>query len=123
MAGFLTNLCIWGATVFVHNFSDYVYVALMQDLGLAETLLAKSSFEQQANEGGVSINTYCTNNGCFADAGFQKAIKEANQSTTFCTVGAHHQNGIEKRCIKELTLISWTFFYVKNDIGQITSPQ
>jgi hypothetical protein len=29
MAGFLTNLCIWGATVFVDHFSDYVYVALM----------------------------------------------------------------------------------------------
>ncbi len=45
MAGFLTNLRIWGATVFVNHFSDYLYVALMQDLGLDETLLAKSSFE------------------------------------------------------------------------------
>jgi hypothetical protein len=45
MAGFLTYLRIWGATVFVDHFSDYVYVALMQDLGLDETLLVKSSFE------------------------------------------------------------------------------
>ncbi len=108
MAGFLTNLPIWGATVFVDHFSDYVYVALMQDLGLDETLLAKSSFEQHANEVGISINAYCANNGCFEDAGFQKAIKEANQSITFCAVGAHHQNGIVERRIKDLTLISWT---------------
>ncbi len=74
MAGFLTNLCIWGATVFVDHFSDYVFVALMQDLGLDKTLLAKSSFERHANEGGISINAYCADNGCFADAGFQKAI-------------------------------------------------
>jgi hypothetical protein len=28
MAGFLTNLRIWGATIFVDHFSDYVFVAL-----------------------------------------------------------------------------------------------
>jgi hypothetical protein len=44
MAGFLTNLQIWGATIFVDHFSDYVYVALMRDLSLGETLLAKSFF-------------------------------------------------------------------------------
>jgi hypothetical protein len=77
MAGVLPNLHIWGATVFVDHFSDYVSVALMQGLGLDETLLAKSYFEWHANEGGVSINSYRADNGCFADAGFQKAIKEA----------------------------------------------
>ncbi len=102
MAGFLTNLHIWGATVFIDHLSDYVYVALMQDLGLDKTLLAKSSFEQHANEGGISINAYRANNCRFADDGFQKAIKEANQSITFCAVGAHHQNGIVERRINEL---------------------
>jgi hypothetical protein len=108
MAGFLTNLRIWGATVFVDHFSDYVYIALMRDLTLDETLLAKTAFERHANEGGVSIASYRADNGRFADAGFQKAIKEANQSITFCAVGAHHQNGIVERRIKELTLISRT---------------
>ncbi len=58
MAGFLTNLRIWGATVFVDHFLDYVYVALMQDLGLDKTLLAMLAFERHANEGGVSISSY-----------------------------------------------------------------
>ena len=49
MAGFLTNLCIWGATIFVDHFSDYLFVALMRDLTLDKTLLAKSSFERHAN--------------------------------------------------------------------------
>jgi hypothetical protein len=40
MLGFLTNLRIWGATIFVDHFSDYVYAALMSDLTLGETLLA-----------------------------------------------------------------------------------
>ncbi len=108
MAGFLTNLRIWEATIFVDHYSDYVYVALMQDLGLDKTLLAKSAFERHANDGGVSITSYRADNGRFADAGFQKAIKDANQSITFCEVGAHNKNGIVERCIKELTLISRT---------------
>jgi hypothetical protein len=58
MAGFLTNLWIWAATIFVDHFSDYVYVALMHNLTLGETVLAKSSFNQHANEGGVTINSY-----------------------------------------------------------------
>ena len=52
MSGFLTNLQIWGATIFVDNWSDYVYVvALMRDLSLDETLLAKVSFERHAKDG------------------------------------------------------------------------
>jgi hypothetical protein len=42
MAGFFTNLRIWGATIFVDHYSDYVFVALMRDLTLDETLLAKT---------------------------------------------------------------------------------
>ena len=45
MSGFLTNARIWGSTVFVDHVSDYVYVALMRNLTLDETLLAKTSFE------------------------------------------------------------------------------
>jgi hypothetical protein len=83
-------------------------VALMHDLTLDETLLAKSSFERHANKCGVSIISYCADNGQFAYAGFQQAIKDSNQKITYCAVGAHHSNGIFERRIKELTLISRT---------------
>ena len=107
MAGFLTNLCIWGATIFVDHFLDFVFVALMRDLTLDEALLAKTSFERNASDGGVTINSYQADNGRFADAGFQQAIKDANQTITFCAVGPHYQNSsIVKHRIKELTLIS-----------------
>ena len=94
MAGFLTNLRIWGATIFVDHYSDYVFVALMQDLLLDKTLLVKASFGQQANGGGATINSYCADNGRFADSGFQQAVKDCNQKITYCAVGPHHQNGI-----------------------------
>ncbi len=94
ISGNLMNLQIWGATVFVDHFSDYVYVALMRDLGLDKTLLAKTAFERHASKGGVTIHSYQADNGTFADSGFQQAIKEASQTITFCAMGAHHQNGI-----------------------------
>jgi hypothetical protein len=105
-AGFLTNLRLWGATIFVDHFLDFVFVALMHDLTLNETLLVKTSFKRNVSDGGVTINSYRADNGCFADVGFQQAIKDANQTITFCAVGAHHQNGIVKQRVKELTLIS-----------------
>ncbi|KAL7547062.1 hypothetical protein ACHAWF_010384 [Thalassiosira exigua] len=108
MSGFLTNKRIWGATVFVDHFSDYVYVALMRDLSLDETLQAKSAFERLANDGGVKIEAYRADNGRFADQGFRDAIHHCNQKITFCAVGSHHQNGIAERKIKELTLIART---------------
>ena len=67
MTGFLTNMHIWGATVFVDHVSDYVYVALMRDLTLDETLLAKTSFERHASDGGVQIKAYRADNGRFSD--------------------------------------------------------
>jgi hypothetical protein len=77
MAGFLINLRIWGATIFADHYSDYIFVALMHDLTLDNTLLAKSSFKRHANKGGVSIIYYRADNGRFADTGFQQAIKTA----------------------------------------------
>ena len=108
MSGYLTNMRIWGATVFVDHVSDYTHVALMRDLTLDETLLAKTSFERLANDGGVKIKAYRADNGRFADKGFHSAVQESNQSITFCAVGGHHQNGIVERKIKELTLIART---------------
>lgn len=103
--GIVDNLHIWGATIFVDHFLDYVFVVCVHDLTLDEMLLAKFSFERHAKEGSVSIISYCADNGCFVVAGFQQAIKESNQKITYCAVGAHHQNGIVERRIKELTLI------------------
>ncbi len=44
MASPLTNLRKWGTTISVGHVSGYIYVALLWDLTLDETLLAKSSF-------------------------------------------------------------------------------
>ena len=104
MSGFLTSRRLWGATTFVDHVSDYVYVHLMRDLTLDETLLAKEAMEKIMAQAGRHVKHYHADNGRFADNGFIDAINSKVQKITFCGVGAHHQNGIIENKNKMLTL-------------------
>ena len=94
MSGFLTSKRLWGATTFVDHVSDYVYVHIMQDLTLDETILAKESMEKVMAQAGRYAIHYHADNGRFSDNGFVDAINTKDQKIKFCGVGAHHQNGI-----------------------------
>ena len=74
MSGLLTNKRLWGATTFVDHVSDYVYVHLMQDLTLDETLLSKEAMENAMAQAGRYVKHYHADNGRFADNGFIDAI-------------------------------------------------
>jgi len=104
MSGCLTNLRIMGATVFVDHYSDHVYVYLMKDLMLSETLMAKHAYERFLASLGVGSKVYHADNGHFADKEFWDDCVSNNQMITFCGVGSHHQNGIAERKIKDITL-------------------
>ncbi len=104
MSGYLTNLYVTGATVFVDHFSDHIYVYLMHNLTLEETLLTKHAYERFLAALGVDSKAHHANNGCFADKGFQDDCVSCNQNITFCRVGSHDRNGIAERKIKDLTL-------------------
>ena len=104
MSGRLTNLRVMAATFFVDHFSDHVYVYLMKDLTLSETLLAKHAYERFLASLGVKSKAYHADNDRFADKGFRDDCTSSNQTITFCGVGSHHQNGIAERKIKDITL-------------------
>ena len=108
MAGFLTNKRIWGCTNFVDHVSDFVYVHLMRDLSLRETLQAKVAFEKINARAGRIVKHYQADNGRFADNAFLDACNDNNQTITYCGVGAHHQNGIIENKNKQLTQIPRT---------------
>ena len=55
MSGFLTNQRLWGATTFIDDVSNYVYVHLMMDLSITETLLAKSAMEKVMIQAGRTV--------------------------------------------------------------------
>ena len=76
-----------GATVFVDHHSDHVYVYLMRNLTLEETLLAKDAYERFLNSNGVSVQAYHADNGRFVDKGFRDDCKSSNQTITFVASG------------------------------------
>ena len=90
MSGFLTNQRLWGATKFVYHVSDYVYVHLIRDLSLTETLLAKSAMEKVMAQAGQTVKHYHADNYRFSDNGFIDAVNRKDQKITFCGVGTHH---------------------------------
>jgi hypothetical protein len=100
----LTCLQINCATVIVDHYSDHIYVFLMRNLSLEETLLTKHVYECFLSSNGVTAKAYHPDNGQFADEGFKDDCTMSNQSITFCGVGGHHQNGLAECKIKELTL-------------------
>lgn len=103
MSGFLTSQRLWGCTTFVDHVSDYVYVHLMRDMTLDETLLAKAAWEKVMAQAGRTVKHYHADNGRFADNGFIDSVNDSDQKITFCGVGAHHQNGIVENKNKILT--------------------
>ncbi len=104
ISGKLTCMRVNGATTIVDHYSDHIYVFLMRDLTLKETILAKHAYEHFLSSIGVTAKAYYADNGCFADKGFKDDCIASNQTITFCNVGGHHQNGIAERKIKDLTL-------------------
>jgi hypothetical protein len=100
----LTCMQINRATIFVDYHSNHVYVFLMQDLTLNETILAKHTYERFLSSIGVTLKAYHADNGLFTDKGFYDDCTSCNQVITFCSVGSHHQNNIAEQKIKELTL-------------------
>jgi hypothetical protein len=108
ISGRLTSMRITGETVIVDHYLDHVYVYLMQNLSLKETILAKHSYKQFLVAIGVTAKAYHADNECFADKGFCNECTLSNQVITFCGVGSHHQNEIAQQKIKELMLVACT---------------
>ena len=103
MSGFLTKQRLWGAITFVDHVSDFVYVHLMRELSLAETLLSKEAMEKLMAQAGRSIKHYHADNGRFAYNVFVDDVNIKSKKLTFCGVGVHHQNGIIENKNKVLT--------------------
>ena len=106
--GNLTQARIWACTLFVDYYTGYVFVALMRDLTAESMLAAKKEFEHRCAVRGFKVKHYHADNGRFAELAWINECKPCKQDLTFCGVGAHHQNGILERMIKDVTLISRT---------------
>ena len=97
LKGSLTKKRYKCATIFVDHYSRLQYMHLMTSLTSKETIEAKRSFEQFAEQHGVRIEHYHCDNGHFADNDFKAACEMSQQRLTFCGINAHFQNGIAKK--------------------------
>jgi len=66
-----------GSTVFVDHFSDHVYVYLMKDLTLLETMMAKHAYEKYLASLGVESKAYHADNRCLLTKDFEMTVHPA----------------------------------------------
>ena len=106
LKGTLTQQRYRYATVFVDQFSRYMFVYLQKRITSQETVMAKNAFERAAEQRGVTITHYHADNGRFADNAFIQDCQANRQILSYCGVNAHFQNGIAERRIWDLQ--EWT---------------
>jgi hypothetical protein len=66
-----TCMRVNGPTTTIDHYSDCIFVFLMRDLSLEETILAKHAYEHFLSSIGVTAKAYHANNGHFADKSFK----------------------------------------------------
>jgi GAG-pre-integrase domain len=94
-----------GGAIFHDIASKFVFVRHQSNLTCAETVTSKHSFERYADEFGISIKEYLSDNHPFRSQGFVQDCVNSGQKQTFSGVGAHHQNRVERTW---QTLLWWT---------------
>ena len=92
-----------GGTLWVDHFSQYIHIACQVSLRAGETLLGKHEFERFAEQFGIKIHSYHTDNHPFKAQIIKDDLEAQGQTMTFSGVGAHHQNGVSERAIKTIT--------------------
>jgi hypothetical protein len=102
LKGILTRRRYRYATIFVDHFSRVDYVVPQMSLTSEETVKAKHSFEVWAASHGVKVKHYHADNGRFQDNAWKGDCEVKGQGVTYCGVGAHWQNGIAEKRIRDL---------------------
>jgi len=94
--GILSRARIWAATNYFDYVTGYVYVGLMTDQSGESTLQAKNNSEHLSATRDIKVKHYHADNGRFPERSFTNDCKESTQRISFCGVGVHHQNGIDR---------------------------
>ena len=102
LKGWLTRKRYTTATVFVDHFSDLGFVYLQKSTSMQETIDAKEAFERYAAQHGVSVHHYHGDNGRFQDNDWTRHLAKHGQTMSFSGVGAHFQNGVAEKRIRDL---------------------
>ena len=97
------------ATVFVDAFSGFGYVHLQKTASAEETIEAKKAFESLAAQDNIIIRHYHADNGVFRANRWIDECNKNGQRCTFTPVGAHHDNGLAEKRIRDLQELTRAF--------------
>ena len=76
--------------VFVDHYSKLSYTHLQTSADNEQTIQAKLGCERFAALHGVTLKSFWSDNGVFAEKAFCDNLEEASQTINYCAVGAHH---------------------------------
>ena len=103
LKGRLTRQRYKYATVYVDHYSRHGWIYLQRTLSSEETIEGKKQYEAFCDQNGLQVKHYHADNGRFADNSFINDVRSKKQTISYCGVGAHHQNGIAEKRIRDLT--------------------
>ena len=90
------------ATLFCDHASRLIHLTCHSSTGAVNAIPAKRAFERDATLANVHIKKYKADNGIFNSASWRTSCDALQQSTEYCGVNAHHQNGIAERQIRTI---------------------
>jgi hypothetical protein len=93
-------------TLFVDHASKKLFNFCQYSTNAVETISSKHCLESLAQQEGISIKTYHTDNCVFVLSAFKEDCASLDQRYLFSGVGAHHQNGIAEQNIKNSSTMS-----------------
>ena len=108
MTGTLTTQRYKYATIYVDQASRLGYTFLQKTATSEETIKGKIAFELYCLSQGVKVKAYHADNGVFRANAWVNHCNQNNQRLTFAAVGAHHQNGVAERRIREIQNLART---------------
>ena len=76
---------------------------MQRTLTSEENLVGKQQFEACCNSHEVTVDAYHADKSRFADNHFINNVQKQSQTITYCGVGAHYQNGIDDKIIRDIT--------------------
>ena len=97
-----------GGTLFCDAASGRISVHNQVSLSALDTIASKMQFERDALGSGVTVKSYCTDNGIYTSHDFMEELAKNDQTIRMSGVGAHHHNGVAENSIKNVVRTSRT---------------
>ena len=89
-----------GSSVFCDSALGLIHLEHQVSLNASDSIMAKDNFERMAQEVGVSIDSYHTDNGIFKSRKYVEALRKQDQTIRYSGVGAKWQNGAAEGAIR-----------------------